>query len=292
MMLDCLIIGGGPAGLTAAVYLARYRRSLRIVDSGESRARLIPTSHNYPGFKGVGGHELLQRLREQALQYDVPFEQGTVNELSVETQNSFRARVGENVYSARTVMLATGLVDRKLSIAVTGGDPCDAVRYCPICDGYEAIDRKVAVIGGSEAATKACFLRTYTKDVGWFTDDASGAMAPDEARDLGIRCLGKATHIEASPDGIRITTAEGHHHDADLLYPALGCDVRSGLATALGARCTSIGTLIVDEHQQTNVEGLYAIGDVVTDLHQIAVATGHAAIAATAIHNRLPRNPR
>lgn len=291
-MLDCLIIGGGPAGLTAAVYLARYRRSLRIVDSGESRARLIPTSHNYPGFKGVGGHELLQRLREQALQYDVPFEQGTVNELSVETQNSFRARVGENVYSARTVMLATGLVDRKLSIAVTGGDPCDAVRYCPICDGYEAIDRKVAVIGGSEAARKACFLRTYTKDVGWFTDDASGAMAPDEARDLGIRCLGKGTHIEASPDGIRITTAEGHHHDADLLYPALGCDVRSGLATALGARCTSIGTLIVDEHQQTNVEGLYAIGDVVTDLHQIAVATGHAAIAATAIHNRLPRNPR
>jgi thioredoxin reductase (NADPH) len=118
MMLDCLIIRGGPAGLTAAVYLARYRRSLRIVDSGESRARLIPTSHNYPGFKGVGGDELLKHLREQALQYDVPFEQGTVNELSVEMQNGFRARVGKNVYSARTVMLATGFVDRKPSIAI------------------------------------------------------------------------------------------------------------------------------------------------------------------------------
>lgn len=291
-MLDCLIIGGGPAGLTAAVYLARYRRTLCVVDSGESRARLIPTSHNYPGFKGVGGDELLQRLREQALQYDVRLERGTVDELSVETQDGFRARVGPNVYSARTIMLATGLVDRKPSIATMAGEPCPAVRYCPICDGYEAIDRKVAVIGGSDAARKACFIRTYTRDVDWFTDGASGATAPDEAQRLGIRYRGEATSIEASPDGIRITTADGRRHEADLLYPALGCDARSGLATALGARCTSIGALFVDEHQQTSVEGLYAIGDVVTDLHQIAVATGHAAIAATAIHNRLPRNPR
>lgn len=291
-MLDCLIIGGGPAGLTAAVYLARYRRTLRLVHSGASRARLIPTSHNYPGFKGVGGEELLQRLREQALQYDVAFEQGTVEELSIEAQNGFRARVGQHVHSARTVMLATGIADRKPSMAITGGDPRNVVRYCPICDGYEATDRKVAVLGGPEAAKKACFIRTYTKDVSWFTDDASTAQAPDEARALGITYLGKATHIEASSKGVKITTAEGRHHDADLLYPALGCDVRSGLATALGARCTAIGTLIVNEHQQTSVEGLYAIGDVVSDLHQIAVATGHAAVAATAIHNRLPRNPR
>jgi pyruvate/2-oxoglutarate dehydrogenase complex dihydrolipoamide dehydrogenase (E3) component len=115
--------------------------------------------------------------------------------------------------------------------------------------------------------------------VGWLTDEGSDATAPDEARELDIRYLGKATHIAASPDGFRITTADRLHHEADLLYPALGCDVRSGLATALGARRTPAGTLIVDEHQQTSVAGLYAIGDVVTDLHQIAVATGHAALA-------------
>jgi pyruvate/2-oxoglutarate dehydrogenase complex dihydrolipoamide dehydrogenase (E3) component len=77
----------------------------------------------------------------------------------------------------------------------------------------------------------------------------------------------------------------------DLLYPALGCKVRSDLATTLGARRTPLGTLIVDDHQQTTVDGFFAIGDVVSDLHQIAVGTGHAALAATAIHNRLPRNP-
>ena len=79
----------------------------------------------------------------------------------------------------------------------------------------------------------------------------------------------------------------------DILYPALGCDVRSQLATNLGAKCTEIGTLEVDAHQQTTVEGIYAVGDVVTDLHQLTVATGHAAVAAfLTIHNRLPANFR
>ena len=78
-MLDCLVVGGGPAGLTAAVYLARYRRSFRVIDAGDSRARLIPTSHNYPGFKDIGGPELLQRLREQALSYDAPLERNNVD---------------------------------------------------------------------------------------------------------------------------------------------------------------------------------------------------------------------
>ena len=78
----------------------------------------------------------------------------------------------------------------------------------------------------------------------------------------------------------------------DVLYPTLGCTVRSDLAAALGAECSDVGTLTVDDHQRTTVEGLFAAGDVVADLHQLSVATGHAAIAATAIHNRLTRNDR
>ena len=84
----------------------------------------------------------------------------------------------------------------------------------------------------------------------------------------------------------------GESHLMDILYPALGCDVRSQLATNLGAQCTEIGTLEVDAHQQTTVAGIYAVGEVVTDLHQLTVATGHAAVAATNIHNRLPANFR
>ena len=78
----------------------------------------------------------------------------------------------------------------------------------------------------------------------------------------------------------------------DALYPALGCTVRSELATHLGAASNESGNLLIDDHQRTTVEGLYAAGDVVTDLHQLSVAFGHAAIAATAIHNTLGFNPR
>jgi thioredoxin reductase len=89
-----------------------------------------------------------------------------------------------------------------------------------------------------------------------------------------------------------MVTENGERHELDALYPALGCTVRSNLATALGASCTENGNLVVNDHQGTTVEGLYAAGDVVTDLHQLSVAFGHAAIAATDIHNTLPPNPR
>jgi thioredoxin reductase (NADPH) len=183
-------------------------------------------------------------------------------------------------------------VDREPCFEVKGGDPRNVIRYCPICDGFEAMDRKIAVLSGEEAARKAAFIRTFTKNVLWFTDENHAPAPPQEAGAPGIACLGQATRIEASADGVELKTAEGTTHHADLLYPALGCDVRSGLARALGARCTRVGTLFVGEHQQTSIEGLYAIGDVVSDLHQIAVGTGHAAVASTAVHNRLPRNPR
>jgi thioredoxin reductase (NADPH) len=91
---------------------------------------------------------------------------------------------------------------------------------------------------------------------------------------------------------VTVIIADGERHDVDVLYPALGCNVRSELATHLGALCNDQGNLQVDDHQQTTVPGLYAAGDVVTDLHQLSVASGHAAIAATAIHNNLPHNFR
>jgi thioredoxin reductase (NADPH) len=286
-MFDCLVIGAGPSGLTAAVYLARYRRSLCIVDAGASRASLIPESHNVPGFAGIAGPELLLRLTRQAAQYDVAVARGEVTSLQRAPDGTFRAQFGGSNLAARFVILASGLIDKQPPIP-GGQQHSELIRFCPICDGFEATDRRVAVLGDGEAARKAAFLRTYTRDVRWFS---LADQKPKEVTEAVTFC-GRAVRIELNTAFVRIRSSDGSEHDVDLLYPVLGSEVRSGLATKLGARCTEAGSLRVDEHQCTTIPGLYAIGDVVSDLHQISVASGHAALAATNVHNRLPRNPR
>lgn len=114
--LDCLVIGAGPAGLIAALYLARFRRHVALVDAGHSRAELIPTTHNCPGFpQGISGRELLQRLKEQTFQYNVPIHRGRVTELT--RDGLFTARIDNEHHRARTVLLTTGVVDRSPDLA-------------------------------------------------------------------------------------------------------------------------------------------------------------------------------
>jgi thioredoxin reductase (NADPH) len=293
-MLDCLIIGGGPAGLTAAIYLSRYRRVTRVMDSGESRALKIPRTHNYSGFKGIAGPALLARLREQAGTYGTAVETGRVRSLT-RAQEFFTATVDGECITSRTVLLATGLVDVSPEVSGKLEVSDEVIRYCPICDGYEAMDRKIGVLGSlPDAGKKALFLRTFTRHVAVFVTGADGsAEMRDDLRKAEIDIFAIEGHPELTPDNrVEINVGNGQRHEVDVLYPALGCTPRSELAVSLGGARDGVGCLRVDSHQQTTVTGLYAAGDVVTDLHQLSVAVGHAAIAATAIHNSLPFNPR
>lgn len=295
--IDCLIIGGGPAGLTAAIYLARYRRRAVVLDSRESRAALIPETHNYPGFPdGIAGPELLQSLVKQAETYGVSIVRDRVADLRRQ-HDGFVATGASGEFRARHVVLATGLIDNSPSLpglkqAIDDG----LVRYCPICDGFEATDLRICVLGSvADACSKAIFLRTYSRDVTLLTLDGKAGCDADcrNLSEAGV-CFPAApvTAIERHGDGVSMKLGDGTSRNFDVIYPVLGCRVRSELGTALGARQNEVGCLEVDAHQQTTVAGLYAIGDVVSDLHQIAVGTGHAAIAATHVHNALPRNFR
>jgi thioredoxin reductase (NADPH) len=292
-MLDCLVVGGGPAGLTAAVYLARYRRSVAVYDARQSRAALIPKSHNYPGFPtGISGVELLERSARQAALYGVSITRDWITGLE-KTPEGFVARSGEGEISARTVLLATGIVDiapqmENHDTAVREG----LVRYCPVCDAFEASDQRIAVMGAGEAAiSKAKFLRSYSSQVTLLWQHDSEPPGREELDRDGILVSTGISELRMSSKQIWDATQEGEAR-FDVLYPALGCDVRSGLAVALGAATGPAGCLEVDEHQCTSVSGLFAAGDVVSDLHQIAVGTGHAAIAATRIHKILPAHLR
>lgn len=293
-LLDCLIVGGGPAGLTAGVYLARYRRRVLLVDAGESRLACIPRSRNVPGYAdGIEGRELLGRLREHALQFRVPMQQGRVERLGV-GDGAFEAVVDGRRLRARKVLLATGA--RDVVPELPGADEGLAagnVRYCPVCDGFETQRQRVAVLGREiHGLRESLFVAGFDNQVTWLSMGSQDTVPPEamvRLRQRGVLIADQMPlHIHCMPgDGIEVEMVDGRRLTFDVLYPALGLQHASGLATELGAKVQPDGQLLVDDHLQTTVPGLYAAGDVAAGLNQIAVAYGQAAIAATAIHNAL-----
>ena len=291
---DCLIVGGGPGGLTAGIYLGRFRRRVLLVDAGESRASWIPTSHNYPGFPdGVNGRELLARLTAQAARYGAPVTPGRVESLARE-DGGFTARFDNRTVRARTVLLATGARDLEpplpgLDDAVRQG----YVRHCPICDAFEAIDKRIGVIvSDSKGLKEALFLRHFSDRVSVLSLGRPLALSEDEraeARAQGLTVV-EGPVASLSLDGNRIDAfcmGGGERLRFDHVYSALGAAVRSELAACLGAGIDESGYVQTGEHQLTSAPGLYAAGDVVAGLNQICVATAHAALSATHIHNVL-----
>ena len=293
-MDDCIIIGAGPAGLTAAIYLARFHLKIRLFDCGSSRAALIPRTHNHAGYPGgIKGTELLRLMREQAAEFGALREEAEVTAI-VRRGDDFTVEVEGRSFPTRSVLLATGVVNLRPKMDDAVHDAAlerGLIRYCPICDGYEVTDKRVGIIGtGTHGMKEALFLRGYSRDV--------TLIAPGGAHDLDDSCRAKldeagivhrdgpCTPIEVQGDQIVVTTPDGAL-SFDSIYPALGSTIRSHLAVAAGANATDEGCLEVDDHQRTSIPGLFAAGDVVKGLDQISHAMGEAGVAATTIRNLL-----
>jgi thioredoxin reductase (NADPH) len=295
-VLDCLVIGGGPAGLTAAIYLARFHLDILVVDGGKSRASWIPCTHNHAGFPdGINGKELLQRMRDQACKYGAKIETEHVTKLERDDETGlFTATWGSGCERARTVLLATGVTNRRPPMDEDLHDDAlsrGLIRYCPICDGYEVTDKKVGVIGSdSHGVAEAVFIRSFTADVTLIAPDTAMRLKPEDQRklkDAGIDCVdGPAQAVAVDRDLIVVDTAEGHY-TFDSVYPALGSDTHTQLGEMVGAKLAADGCYVTDDHQRTSVAGLYAAGDVVHGLDQISHAMGEGGVAATTIRNDL-----
>jgi thioredoxin reductase (NADPH) len=300
-MDDCIIIGAGPAGLTAAIYLARFHLKIRLFDCGTSRASWIPCTHNHAGYPdGIAGKELLRLMLAQAERYGATREQAEVTDLKP-IDGGFEVHVGvsDTVFRARSVLLATGVVNNRPEMDEAVHDEALArglLRYCPICDGYEVTDKRVGVIGtGDHGMREALFLRGYTRDVTLIAHEGPHDLPPschEQLDKAGVERLdGPCTPITIDGDEIVVQTAGGERR-FDSIYPALGSRIRSGLAVKAGAVASEDGCLEVDDHQRTTVPGLFAAGDVVKGLDQISHAMGEAGVAATTIRNMLAEGGR
>ncbi len=296
-ILDCLIVGGGPAGLTTALYLARFKRRFQVVDSGSPRAAWIPTSHNIPVFaEGISGKDILIRARTNLEQYGDCILSGMVTGLRKQPDRFIAVVEGNDgstsQVAARRVVLATGAVDIEPDLPdVPNAVQRGLVRYCPICDGYESRDQKIAVIAyGAHGIGEAVFIaRTYSRDVTLLTLGQGLELDAEQQAKLdehGIKVVETPVEsLDMENDRISAVQLGGKEHRFDVLYSALGLKYRSDLAISLGAEHDPSGSLMVDSHCQTTVKGLYAAGDIVRGIDQIVVGMGHAALAATHIHN-------
>jgi thioredoxin reductase (NADPH) len=283
---DALIIGGGPAGLLAAVYLARFRRRVIVLDSGKSRAALIPRTRNAPGFPdGIEGPVLLERLLIQATEYGAE-RIATKAERVCQRDDGFLIETEDARFTARTLLLATGVANVEPPLQDHDGAVRKGLlRYCPICDAHEVQNKRIAILGNSaRSAGELSFLRTYSEDVSIVAANEEAARVLQAA---GCEPHGIAATIEPQSNSVSIALKDGRAERFDTMYSCLGIRPQTALAEQLGVQLAQEKTIETDKLQRTNIDGVFAAGDVVHALDQIAVAFGHAAIAATAMHNLL-----
>lgn len=284
-MKDCVVIGGGPAGLTTALYLARFLRSVTVFDAREGRARMIPKTHNFAPFPdGISGPDLLDRMQSHAERYGAVIETCTVE--AVERQgDGFCVTTDRGSETARYVIFAAGVVNHRPPLPDTVHDRGVArglIRYCPVCDAYEVRDKRIAVLGsGTHGLAEAHFIRDYSSTVTLIRPTGDRPLSADKIHVPDS----PMSSLSLSESEVIVTLENGAVAHFDTLYIALGTSACSKLAETLGAPLAEDGCIVTDVQRKTSIDRVYAIGDLTDGLDQIAHAMGQAAIAATAIHN-------
>ena len=290
---EVIIIGGGPAGLSAAIYLGRARRDTLLIDSGKSMARWEPEVQNYLGFaQGIAGRELLRRGRRQARRYGVRLVRDRV--LGAQARpNHFRLKGQTYSYSCRRLLLATGIFHLPPEIPAVA--PClgRSMFFCKDCDGYRVRGKRIAIYGWSnEAVEYALALLPYSPRVALLTD--GHAPGWDARHGRWLRQYQLPTYRQAIVGVSRrghqlraLRLADATEVAAQALFTTRGDLVFNQLAQELGAQVDAQGEVVVDADMRTSVRGLYAAGCLTPANCQIIIAAGQGATAAQAINRDL-----
>ena len=291
--VEVLIVGGGLAGLSAAIYLGRARRDTLVVDVAKSMARWEPAVQNYLGFPaGVSGAELLRRGRRQARRYGVRFLIDRVVK-AAQQNGSFTLKGERNSYRARRLLLATGIFH--IPPDIPGVAPClgRSMFFCKDCDGYRVRGKSVAIYGWTnETVEYALAMLLYSACVAVVTDGRSGRWDKRHAEWLKEYKVPvyhqRIMDVRRRGGRLRALLLSGAAVvEVDALFTTRGDLYRNELARGLGARMDREGQVLVDEDMRTSVPGLYAAGCVTPANCQMIIAAGQGAIAAQAVNREL-----
>jgi thioredoxin reductase (NADPH) len=293
---DSVIVGAGPAGLSAALYLARYLRRPLVLHDGTARAARIPESFNVPGFPGgVCGADLLARMTGQAEQFGARLIETKI--VGAERSGDHFALQAEDGHrwTARTLILATGIELHQVDMPTDQHEAAiraGVLRYCPICDGFEYRDKRIVVVGCDEqGAAEALFMRHFSEQI-TLVPRAFSELDPATRAELeraGIAVIERRIACYAPSSEAMVIYLEGLDEplNFDLMVPGLGVTPRAELARQLGVAVNHKGCCDERALFDSGVPGLWVAGDVLEGLDQISVAIGHGAIAATRAHNWL-----
>ncbi|MFW6318197.1 MAG: NAD(P)/FAD-dependent oxidoreductase [Halorubrum sp.] len=283
-MSGVAIVGGGPTGLSAAIYTARADRRTLVFDDGGGTTRDVDRMENVYGFpEGVTGPELVELGREHAEKYGAERIEEEVVRIGRE-DGSFEVETTDDRYVVDGVVLATGASYERPAIADVEAFEGNGVSYCVECDAYFYRDRPVAVVGnGNYAATEALMLLDYTDDVRLLTNGSAfeadeGLRSRVEAAEIPVR-TDRLDRLEGEETLDAVRTRDGEAIAVDGLFVALGTAGGTDLAEMLGIPVED-GSIVTDRDQSTAVDRVYAAGDVTGGHQQIATSVGEGARAA------------
>lgn len=293
-MLDCIIVGGGPAGLSAALILGRCRRSVLVCDVGRPRNARSTAIHGYLTRDGIPPAEFLEIARSQLEAYpNVELRQTEVAAAQCESNNVFRVSLatGEE-FTTRSLVLATGVIDELPPLAGLDELYARSVFHCPYCDGWEWRDRRLAVYGRRKSGMGlAAKLSLWSRDLVLCTDGPHELTAEQLAalEKVGVRIMTEPiARLEGDAGQLgEVHFANGSRLERDVLFIVTRQVQASPLAERLNCEDRERRTVPTGEHQATHVQGLYVIGDASRDVQMVIIAAAEGADAAFAINKYL-----
>lgn len=290
---DAIVIGGGPAGLSCAFWLARYRRTVCVFDTAEPRNEPAWAVHGYPGLAEPTPTGLRNRIRHQATDAGAVINLDAVTAITGGKHDFQVTTANQDIHGARRVVLAYGVFDRLPDVPGLPTLYGRAVFHCPDCDGPEASGRAIAVIGHDRAAAAmALYLLHWTGRVTLIAHQHPLQLTPAARQQLERHNVGiieqRIARLDASDGDLRAVELEnGERVAAERIFFHLGAEPRSDLGRRLGCAFDETGFLQVDRGQETTVAGVYAAGDITGRPHLASIAAADGVRAGLSVHRSL-----